>query len=90
VHHPGPDAATQGRAARWRAGYLRRAPNIIATVATLLGTLTLAEALLPHLAEGSMRPKIESALGFAGETLITNIDSLAGALARNAGTRVRP
>jgi carbamate kinase len=49
-----------------------------------------AEALLPHLAEGSMRPKIESALGFAGETLITNIDSLAGALAGNAGTRVRP
>jgi carbamate kinase len=49
-----------------------------------------AEALLPQLAEGSMRPKIESALGFAGETLITNIDSLAGALAGNAGTRVRP
>jgi len=49
-----------------------------------------AEALLPQLAEGSMRPKIESALGFAGETLITNIDSLAGALADNAGTRVRP
>ncbi len=49
-----------------------------------------AEALLPQLAEGSMRPKIESALGFGGETLITNIDSLAGALAGNAGTRVRP
>jgi carbamate kinase len=49
-----------------------------------------AEALLPQLAEGSMRPKIESALGFAGETLITNIDSFAGALAGNAGTRVRP
>jgi carbamate kinase len=49
-----------------------------------------AEALLPRLAEGSMRPKIECALGFAGETLITNIDSLAGALAGNAGTRVRP
>jgi carbamate kinase len=49
-----------------------------------------AEALLPQLAEGSIRPKIESALGFAGETLITNIDSLAGALADNAGTRVRP
>jgi carbamate kinase len=49
-----------------------------------------AAALLPQLAEGSMRPKIESALGFAGETLITNIDSLAGALAGNAGTRVRP
>ena len=49
-----------------------------------------AEALLPQLAEGSMRPKIESALGFAGETLITNIDSVEGALAGNAGTRVRP
>ena len=49
-----------------------------------------AEALLPELAEGSMRPKIESALGFAGETLITNIDSVEGALAGNAGTRVRP
>jgi carbamate kinase len=49
-----------------------------------------AGALLPQLAEGSMRPKIESALGFAGETLITNIDSLAGALAGTAGTRVRP
>ena len=49
-----------------------------------------AEALLPQLAEGSMRPKIESALGFAGETLITNIDSLADTLAGNAGTRVRP
>jgi carbamate kinase len=49
-----------------------------------------AESLLPQLAEGSMRPKIESALGFAGETLITNIDSLEGALAGKAGTRVRP
>jgi carbamate kinase len=49
-----------------------------------------AAALLPQLAEGSMRPKIDSALGFAGETLITNIDSLADTLAGNAGTRVRP
>jgi carbamate kinase len=49
-----------------------------------------AGALLPQLAEGSMRPKIESALGFAGETLITSIDSLDGALAGRAGTRVRP
>ena len=49
-----------------------------------------AEALLPQLAEGSMRPKIESALGFAGETLITNIASLDDTLAGNAGTRVRP
>ena len=49
-----------------------------------------AEALLPQLAEGSMRPKIESALGFAGETLITSFDALEDALAGTAGTRVRP
>ena len=49
-----------------------------------------AEALLPQLSEGSMRPKVESALGFAGETLITNVDVLEDALAGNAGTRVRP
>ena len=49
-----------------------------------------AEALLPQLAEGSMRPKIESALGFAGETLITSFDALADALAGTAGTRVGP
>jgi carbamate kinase len=49
-----------------------------------------AEALLPQLSEGSMRPKIESALGFAGETLITSFDALAEALAGTAGTRVRP
>jgi carbamate kinase len=51
---------------------------------------TEAEALLPQLSEGSMRPKIESALGFAGETLITSFDALADALAGTAGTRVRP
>jgi carbamate kinase len=49
-----------------------------------------AEALLPQLAEGSMRPKVESALGFTGETLITNVDALERALAGHAGTRVRP
>ncbi len=49
-----------------------------------------AAALLPRLSEGSMRPKIESALGFAGETLITSFDAFAGALAGTAGTRVRP
>ena len=49
-----------------------------------------AEALLPQLSEGSMRPKVESALGFTGETLITNVDVLEDALAGNAGTRVRP
>jgi carbamate kinase len=49
-----------------------------------------AQALLPQLSEGSMRPKIESALGFAGETLITSFDALADALAGTAGTRLRP
>ena len=49
-----------------------------------------AERFLPSLAEGSMRPKIESALAFAGETLITNFDALEDALAGRAGTRVRP
>jgi carbamate kinase len=49
-----------------------------------------AAALLPELSEGSMRPKVESALGFAGATLITNVDALGAALAGDAGTRVRP
>jgi carbamate kinase len=49
-----------------------------------------AEALLPELSEGSMRPKVESAVGFAGGTLITNVDCLEDALAGNAGTWVRP
>jgi carbamate kinase len=49
-----------------------------------------AEALLPELPEGSMRPKVESALSFTGETLITNVDALEAALAGSAGTRVRP
>jgi carbamate kinase len=49
-----------------------------------------AEALLPELSEGSMRPKVESALGFPGETLITNVDALGAALVGDAGTRVRP
>ena len=48
-----------------------------------------AESLLPALAEGSMRPKVESALGFGGETLITNFDALEAALAGSAGTRIR-
>jgi carbamate kinase len=47
-----------------------------------------AERLLPSLAEGSMRPKIESALAFAGETLITNFDALEATLAGKAGTRI--
>jgi carbamate kinase len=49
-----------------------------------------AEALLPELSEGSMRPKVESALGFAGATLITNVAALGAALAGDAGTRIRP
>ena len=49
---------------------------------------TDAEALLPHLAEGSMRPKVEAALGFGGHTLITNFDALDDALSGRAGTRI--
>jgi carbamate kinase len=48
-----------------------------------------AEKLLSELPEGSMRPKVESALNFDGETLITNFDALEAALAGNAGTRIR-
>jgi carbamate kinase len=48
-----------------------------------------AESLLPELAEGSMRPKVESALTFGGETLITNFDALESALAGHGGTRIR-
>jgi carbamate kinase len=47
-----------------------------------------AQALLPELAEGSMRPKVEAALAFGRETLITNFDALASALAGDGGTRV--
>jgi carbamate kinase len=47
-----------------------------------------AKALLPQLAEGSMRPKVDSALTFGGETLITDFESLAAALEGNAGTKV--
>jgi carbamate kinase len=49
-----------------------------------------AEELLPELAEGSMRPKVESALTFGRETLITNFDALEDALAGKAGTRIGP
>lgn len=49
-----------------------------------------AEALLPELSEGSMRPKVESALAFAGATLITNVGALEAALVGDAGTLVRP
>lgn len=47
-----------------------------------------AKELLPTLAEGSMRPKVEAALAFGGETLITNFDALASALRGEAGTRI--
>jgi carbamate kinase len=48
-----------------------------------------AEELLPELPEGSMRPKVESALSFGGETLITNFDALETALSGHAGTWIR-
>ena len=47
-----------------------------------------AKSLLPELAEGSMRPKVESALAFGGETLITNFHALESALAGKGGTRI--
>ena len=47
-------------------------------------TLDDATTLLPDLAEGSMRPKVEAAITFGRETLITNFDGLA----RGEGTRV--
>jgi carbamate kinase len=58
-----------------------------------LRELSVAEAqeLLPELAEGSMQPKVESAVDFAragGETLITSFDALAEALEGRAGTRI--
>ncbi|HEY7707291.1 MAG TPA: carbamate kinase [Gaiellaceae bacterium] len=49
------------------------------------------EPLLPELAEGSMRPKVEAAAAMAragGEALITALDSVEDALAGRAGTRV--
>jgi carbamate kinase len=52
-----------------------------------------AEALLPDLPPGSMRPKVEAAVDLAragGETLITSQDALAEALAGRAGTRITP
>ncbi len=52
-------------------------------------TAAEAEQLLPELAEGSMRPKVEAALTFGGETLITSFDALEPALAGDAGTRIR-
>jgi carbamate kinase len=53
-----------------------------------IGELSLeeADALLPELPEGSMRPKIEAAVAFGGETLITSFDGLAA----GHGTRIGP
>jgi carbamate kinase len=52
-----------------------------------------AAKLLPDLAEGSMRPKVEAAIAVAragGETLITSLDRVAEALAGSAGTKIGP
>jgi carbamate kinase len=51
-----------------------------------------AEALLPELAEGSMRPKVEAAITVAragGEALIAPLDQVEASLAGRAGTRIR-
>jgi carbamate kinase len=56
-------------------------------------TIAEAEELLPELAAGSMRPKLEAALTFArsdGETLIASAEVLADALQGSAGTRLHP
>jgi carbamate kinase len=47
-----------------------------------------AQDLLPTLAEGSMRPKVEAALTFGRETLITNFEALESALRGEDGTRI--
>lgn len=50
-----------------------------------------AEALLPELAEGSMRPKLEAAVAMAragGEAVITALERVEDALAGTAGTRI--
>jgi carbamate kinase len=55
-------------------------------------SVAAAEALLPELAEGSMRPKVEAAIAVAragGEALITALERVEDALAGRAGTRVR-
>jgi carbamate kinase len=53
-----------------------------------------ADALLPELAAGSIRPKVEASLAFARatgrEALITSAETLGEALARRAGTRIVP
>jgi len=55
-------------------------------------TADQAEKLVPDLAEGSMRPKVEAAIAMArsgGEAIITALDRVEDALAGRAGTRVR-
>ena len=50
-----------------------------------------ADALAPQLAEGSMRPKVESCAAFAragGEALITSAEQLQRALDGESGTRI--
>ena len=53
-----------------------------------------AEAMLPGLAEGSMRPKLEAAVTFVrdagGEVVITSASALEAALEGGAGTWIRP
>jgi carbamate kinase len=54
-------------------------------------SVTEAEELLPELAEGSMRPKVEAAVAMAragGEAIITALDRVEDALAGRAGTRI--
>lgn len=54
-------------------------------------TTAEAEKLVPELAEGSMRPKVEAAISIAragGEAIITSLDRLAEALAGRAGTKI--
>jgi carbamate kinase len=56
-------------------------------------TAEQAEELLPDLAEGSMRPKVEAAISTAragGKTIITSLDGLEAALRGEAGTKIRP
>ena len=54
-------------------------------------SLAEAEELLPELAEGSMRPKLEAAAAVAragGEVIITALELVEDALAGRAGTRI--
>ena len=54
-------------------------------------TAEQAEALLPELAEGSMRPKVEAAIAMArsgGEAIISGLDGVQAALKGRAGTRI--